>query len=106
MKDINAVPLGSQYDATDSNNREGLGSNFNVGMAQINANDTMTADDLFTDAACWNRDDEMQGSPLQAQLAAQFVSDLTLYVNHGVRTLDLNHLDDSGILGGTKVTMA
>ena len=49
LKDINAVPI-SQYDATDSN-RNDMGSNFNVGMAQINANDTMTADDLFTDAS-------------------------------------------------------
>ena len=53
LKDINNVPLaGSQYDATDSNNRgmvwEGI---LNVGMAQINANDTMTADDLFSDAS-------------------------------------------------------
>ncbi len=53
LKDINAVPLaGSQYDATDSNNRgmtwEAI---LNVGMAQINANDTMTADDLFDDAS-------------------------------------------------------
>ena len=112
LKDINAVPMaGSQYDATDSNNRgmtwEAI---LNVGMAQINANDTMTADDLFTDASpAGIESDEMQGFPhlLQAQLMkAQFESDLTtLAGNHGVRTLDLEPLlDDSGILGGTKVT--
>jgi len=112
LKDINAVPLaGSQYDATDSNNRgmtwEAI---LNVGMAQINANDTMTADDLFTDASpAGIETDEMQGFPhlLQSQLmAAQFASDLTtLAGNHGVRTLDLEPLlDDSDILGGTKVT--
>ena len=112
LKDINAVPMaGSQYDATDSNNRgmtwEAI---LNVGMAQINANDTMTADDLFTDAApAGIESDEMQGfsHALQAQLmAAQFASDLTtLAGNHGVRTLDLEPLlDDSDILGGTKVT--
>lgn len=112
LKDINAVPMaGSQYDATDSNNRgmtwEAI---LNVGMAQINANDTMTADDLFTDASpAGIESDEMQGfsHALQAQLmAAQFASDLTtLAGNHGVRTLDLEPLlDDSDILGGTKVT--
>ena len=112
LKDINAVPMaGSQYDATDSNNRgmtwEAI---LNVGMAQINANDTMTADDLFDDASpAGIETDEMQGFPhlLQAQLmAAQFASDLTtLAGNHGVRTLDLEPLlDDSGILTGTKVT--
>ena len=39
-------------------------------------------------------------------MAAQFASDLTtLAGNHGVRTLDLEPLlDDSDILGGTKVT--
>lgn len=112
LKDINAVPMaGSQYDATDSNNRgmtwEAI---LNVGMAQINANDTMTADDLFTDASPTGiESDEMQGfsHALQAQLmAAQFASDLTtLAGNHGVRTLDLEPLlDDSDIIGGTKVT--
>jgi hypothetical protein len=112
LKDITAVPMaGSQYDVTDSNNRgmvwEGI---LNVGMAQINANDTMTADDLFTDASpAGIETDEMQGFPhlLQAQLmAAQFASDLTsLAGNHGVRTLDLEPLlDDSVILGATKVT--
>ena len=112
LKDINAVPMaGTQYDATDANNRgmtwEAI---LNVGMAQINANDTMTADDLFTDASpAGIETDEMQGFPhlLQAQLmAAQFASDLTsLAGNHGVRTLDLEPLlDDSGILGATKVT--
>ena len=112
LKDINAVPMaGSQYDATDSNNRgmtwEAI---LNVGMAQINANDTMTADDLFSDASpAGIESDEMQGfsHALQAQLmAAQFASDLTtLAGNHGVRTLDLEPLlDDSDILGGTKVT--
>ena len=53
LKDINAVPMaGSQYDATDANNRglvwEGI---LNVGMAQINANDTATVDDLFLETA-------------------------------------------------------
>lgn len=112
LKDINAVPLaGSQYDATDSNNRgmvwEGI---LNVGMAQINANDTMTADDLFTEGS--PADDTIAteftfGETLQSQvMAAQFASDLTtLAGNHGVRTIDLEPLlDDSGILGGTKVT--
>jgi len=112
LKDITAVPMaGSQYDVTDANNRgmvwEGI---LNVGMAQINANDTMTADDLFTDASpAGIETDEMQGFPhlLQAQLmAAQFASDLTtLAGNHGVRTLDLAPLlTDSAIGGGTVVS--
>ena len=112
LKDINAVPMaGSQYDATDSNNRgmtwEAI---LNVGMAQINANDTMTADDLFTEASPSTDTIATEftfGETLQAQLmAAQFASDLTtLAGNHGVRTLDLEPLlDDSGILGGTAVT--
>jgi len=112
LKDITAVPMaGSQYDVTDSNNRgmvwEGI---LNVGMAQINANDTMTADDLFTDASpAGIETDEMQGFPhlLQAQLmAAQFASDLTtLAGNHGVRTLSLAPLlTDSAIGGGTVVS--
>ena len=112
LKDITAVPMaGSQYDITDANNRgmvwEGI---LNVGMAQINANDTMTADDLFTDASPTGIEtDEMQGFPhlLQAQLmAAQFASDLTtLAGNHGVRTLDLAPLlTDSAIGGGTVVS--
>ena len=112
LKDITAVPMaGSQYDATDANNRglvwEGI---LNVGMAQINANDTMTADDLFTDASpAGIETDEMQGFPhlLQAQLmAAQFASDLTtLAGNHGVRTLSLAPLlTDSAIGGGTVVS--
>ena len=112
LKDINAVPMaGSQYDATDSNNRGMVWEAIlNVGMAQIAANDTMTADDLFTDASpAGIETDEAQGFPhlLQAQLmAAQFASDqTTLAGNHGVRTLDLEPLlDDSDILGGTKVT--
>jgi hypothetical protein len=112
LKDITAVPMaGSQYDVTDSNNRgmvwEGI---LNVGMAQINANDTMTADDLFTDASpAGIETDELQGFPhlLQAQLmAAQFASDLTaLAGNHGVRTLSLAPLlTDSAIGGGTVVS--
>ena len=112
LKDITAVPMaGSQYDVTDANNRgmvwEGI---LNVGMAQINANDTMTADDLFTDASpAGIETDEMQGFPhlLQAQLmAAQFASDqTTLAGNHGVRTLDLAPLlTDSAIGGGTVVS--
>jgi len=112
LKDITAVPMaGSQYDATDANNR-GLvwEAILNVGMAQINANDTMTADDLFTDASpAGIETDEMQGFPhlLQAQLmAAQFASDLTtLAGNHGVRTLSLAPLlTDSAIGGGTVVS--
>jgi len=111
LKDITAVPMaGSQYDATDSNNRgmayEGI---LNVGIAQINANDTMTADDLFSDASPVGIevDETFLAHQLQGQLmAAQFASDqTTLAGNHGVRTLNLTALlTQSAVLGGTAVT--
>ena len=98
LKDINNVPIaGSQYDATDSNNRgmvwEGI---LNVGMAQINANDTMTADDLFSDASpAGIESDEMQGFPhlLQSQMqAAVRIRRLTTtLVTTVLERLTLNH---------------
>jgi len=111
LKDITAVPMaGSQYDATDSNNRgmtyEAI---LNVGIAQINANDTMTADDIFADASPTGIevDETFLAHQLQGQLmAAQFASDqTTLAGNHGVRTLNLTALlTQSAVLGATKVT--
>jgi len=111
LKDITAVPMaGSQYDITDANNRgmvwEGI---LNVGMAQINANDTMTADDLFVDVSPTGieADELFLGHQLQGQLmTAQFASDQTaLAGNHGVRTLNLTGLlTQSAIGGGTVVS--
>jgi len=111
LKDITAVPMaGSQYDATDSNNRgmtyEAI---LNVGIAQINANDTMTADDIFADASPVGIevDETFLAHQLQGQLmAAVFASDqTTLAGNHGVRTLNLTSLlTQSAVLGATKVT--
>jgi hypothetical protein len=111
LKDITAVPMaGSQHDITESNNRgmvyEAI---LNVGMAQINANDTMTADDLFVDASPTGieADELFLGHQLQGQLmAAQFASDQTaLAGNHGVRTLNLTALlGQSAIGGGTVVS--
>jgi len=115
LKDITKVPMaGSHYASAIADSRgmtwEAI---LNVGMAQIGANDTMTADDLFTDASpAGIETDEMQGFPhlLQAQLmAAQFASDQTgLAGNHGVSTLNLSPLlTDSGFLAaGTAVTTA
>ena len=111
LKDITAVPMaGYQYDATDSNNRgmtyEAI---LNVGIAQINANDTMTADDIFADASPVGIevDETFLAHQLQGQLmAAVFASDqTTLAGNHGVRTLNLTSLlTQSAVLGATKVT--
>lgn len=114
LKDITAVPMaGSTFGSTSDSRGMSWEAILNVGMAQIGANDTMTADDLFTDAApAGIETDEMQGFPhlLQAQLmAAQFASDQTgLAGNHGVSTLNLSPLlTDSGFLAaGVAVTTA
>jgi len=96
LKDITAVPMAW----------EGI---LNVGMAQINANDTMTADDIFADASPTGIevDETFLAHQLQGQLmVAQFASDqTTLAGNHGVRTLNLtSFLTHSALLGGTAVT--
>lgn len=113
LKDITAVPMaGSTYGSTSDSRGMSWEAILNVGMAQINANDTLTADDLFTDASpAGIESDEMQGfsHALQAQLmAAQFASDQTgLAGNHGVSTLSLSPLlTDSDLLGATAVTDA
>ena len=53
LKDITKVPLaGSWRDSTASNNRGmSIEAILNVGMVQINADDTATADDLFLETA-------------------------------------------------------
>tara|TARA_Y100000004_G_scaffold81513_1_gene91521 strand:- start:527 stop:1201 length:675 start_codon:yes stop_codon:yes gene_type:complete len=53
LKDITKVPLaGSQRDSTASNNRGmSIEAILNVGIVQINADDTATADDLFLETA-------------------------------------------------------
>jgi hypothetical protein len=111
LKDITAVPMaGSTFGSTTDSRGMSYESILNVGMAQIGANDTMTADDLFTDGGDGNDTGEMfYASDLQGQLmAAQFASDQTgLAGNHGVTTLNLtNLLTDSVIKGGTQVTTA
>jgi hypothetical protein len=115
LKDITKVPMAGSHYASSTDDSRGMSYEaiLNVGMAQIGANDTMTADDLFTDASpAGIETDEMQGFPhlMQAQLmAAQFASDQTgLAGNHGVSTLNLSPLlTDSGFLAaGTAVTTA
>jgi hypothetical protein len=111
LKDITAVPMaGSTFGSTTDSRGMSYESILNVGMAQIGANDTMTADDLFTDGGDGNDTGEMfYASDLQGQLmGAQFASDQTgLAGNHGVTTLNLtNLLTDSVIKGGTQVTTA
>ena len=113
LKDITAVPMaGSTFGSTSDSRGMSWEAILNVGMVQINADDTATADDLFTDASpAGIETDEMQGFPhlLQAQLMkAQFESDLTgLAGNHGVSTLNLSPLMvDTVFLAGTAVTTA
>jgi hypothetical protein len=111
LKDITAVPMaGSTFGSTTDSRGMSYESILNVGIAQINANDTAAADDLFTDGGDGNDTGEMfYASDLQGQLmAAQFASDQTgLAGNHGVTTLNLtNLLTDSVIKGGTQVTTA
>jgi hypothetical protein len=111
LKDITAVPMaGSTYGSTSDSRGMSWEAILNVGVAQISASDTLTADDLFTDAGDTNDTGEMfYASDLQAQLmAAQFASDQTgLAGNHGVSTLSLSALlTDSDLLGGTAVTTA
>jgi len=114
LKDITKVPMAGSHYASSTDDSRGMSYEaiLNVGMAQIGANDALTADDLFTDASpAGIETDEMQGFPhlMQAQLmAAQFASDQTgLAGNHGVSTLNRSPLlTDSAILGGTAVTSA
>lgn len=111
LKDITAVPMaGSTFGSTSDSRGMSYESILNVGIVQINANDTATADDLFTDGGDSNDTGEMfYASDLQGQLMkAQFESDLTgLAGNHGVSTLNLTGLlTDSVITGGTQVTTA
>ena len=104
LKDITAVPLaGSQRDSTASNNRglaiEGI---LNVGIVQINANDTATADDLFADASPVGIEaDELH---LAHQMQAAVMKDA--FDNDApAQTVNLTALlTQSGILGGTAVT--
>jgi len=112
LKDITKVPMAGSHYASSTDDSRGMSweAILNVGMAQIGADDTMTADDLFTDGGDTNDTGEMfYASDLQAQLmAAQFASDQTgLAGNHGVSTLNLTALlTDSVLLGGTAVTTA
>lgn len=111
LKDITAVPMaGSTFGSTTDSRGMSYEAILNVGMVQINANDTATADDLFTDGGDGNDTGEMfYASDLQGQLMkAQFESDLTaLAGNHGVSTLNLTGLlTDTVLLGGTAVTTA
>lgn len=116
LKDITAVPMaGSTFGSTSDSRGMSYESILNVGIAQINADDTATVDDLFVDATGSTSGEEVGtgeqflASDLQSQLMkAQFESDLTgLAGNHGVSTLNLTGLlTDSGILGGSAVTTA
>ncbi len=112
LKDITAVPMaGSTFGSTSDSRGMSYEAILNVGIAQINANDTATADDLFTDASPTGieADETFLAHQLQGQLMkAQFESDLTgLAGNHGVSTLNLTALlTQSVVLGGTAVTTA
>ena len=112
LKDITKVPMAGSHYASSTDDSRGMSyeSILNVGMVQIKADDTVDADDLFTDGGDGNDTGEMfYASDLQGQLmGAQFASDQTgLAGNHGVSTLNLTGLlTDSVLLGGTAVTSA
>lgn len=104
LKDITAVPIaGSQRDATGSNNRGmAIEAILNVGVVQINANDTATVDDLFTDVSPTGIEaDELHlGHQMQAALMKDVFDN-----NAPQQTLNLTALlTQSAVLGGTKVT--
>ena len=105
MKDITAVPVsGSQRDSTAGNNRGlAIEAILNVGLVQINANDTATTDDLFTEGS--PTDDTI---PTEFTFAGDMMSALmkdTFDNDAPQQTLNLTAvLTDSGILGGTAVT--
>jgi len=112
LKDITAVPMaGSTFGSTSDSRGMSWESILNVGMVQVNANDTATADDLFTDASPVGieADETFLAHQLQGQLmAAQFASDQTgLAGNHGVSTLNLTSLlTNTVLLDATAVTTA
>jgi len=117
LKDITKVPMAGSHYASSTDDSRGMSyeSILNVGIVQINADDTASVDDLFVDAAGTTAGEnvgageQFLASDLQSQLMKeQFESDLTgLAGNHGVSTLDLTGLlTDSDILGGTAVTTA
>lgn len=112
LKDITAVPMaGSTFGSTTDSRGMSYEAILNVGMVQINADDTATADDLFTDSspAGIEVDETFLAHQLQGQLMkAQFESDLTgLAGNHGVSTLNLTALlTQTALLGASAVTTA
>lgn len=105
LKDITAVPVsGSQRDSTASNNRGmAIEAILNVGLVQINANDTATVDDLFTEGS--PADDSIAGEITFAHdMQAALMKD-TFDNDAPQQTLNLTAvLTDSAILGGSAVT--
>lgn len=108
LKDITAVPLaGSQRDSTASNNRGmSIEAILNVGMVQINANDTATADDLFLETAGSTSGEDVGSTEFTYSEQMQSALMKDAFDNQAEpTTLNLTAvLTDSGLLAATAVT--
>ena len=101
LKDITKVPLaGSQRDSTASNNRGmSIEAILNVGVVQINNDDTATVDDLFADASPAGI--EVDETHLPHQMQSALMKD-AFDDQAEPTTMNLTSvLTHSGILGGS-----
>ena len=108
LKDITKVPLaGSWRDGTASNNRGmSIEAILNVGMVQINANDTATADDLFLETAGSTSGEDVGSTEftyaeqMQSALMKDAFDDQAEPTTMNLTAV----LTDSGLLAATAVT--
>ena len=108
LKDITKVPLaGSWRDGTASNNRGmSIEAILNVGMVQINANDTATADDLFLETAGSTSGEDVGSTEFtySEQMQSALMKD-AFDDQAEPTTMNLTAvLTDSGLLAATAVT--
>ena len=108
LKDITKVPLaGSWRDSTASNNRGmSIEAILNVGMVQINADDTATADDLFLETAGSTSGEDVGSTEFtySEQMQSALMVD-AFDAQAEPTTMNLTAvLTDSGLLAGTAVT--
>jgi len=118
LKDITAVPVAGNSMGSVATSQRALAYDhiLNVGMLQLNTNNTGVADDLFTDGGDGDDTSEMtyasdlQGQLMAAQMSAgNYTSGASSThavggANGRVMTLSLSALlTDSALLGGTQV---
>lgn len=108
LKDITKVPLaGSWRDGTASNNRGmSIEAILNVGMVQINADDTATADDLFLETAGSTSGEDVGSTEFtySEQMQSALMKD-AFDDQAEPTTMNLTAvLTDSGLLAATAVT--